>query len=141
MDVKKFMEKDCHHTANKKDALGSAEIRKIWDSIDQKHENVQNLNRSELRTFVMAVFQHKTFCRFSDLSVVKLDDILYDVDYFSVKIRCSKTDQGGKGQMVFMPKASSNLRDPHMLMCLYLHTMGFDDIPDGESVYLFPPLK
>jgi len=141
LDVKKFMEKVCHHSKNTKDALGSEEIRKIWDKIDEKHGSIQNLNRTELRTFVMAVFQHKTFCRFNDVSVVKLDDILYNVDYFSVKICCSKTDQGGKGQMVFVPKASSVLRDPHMLMSLYLHTMGFDEVPDGEAVYLFPPLK
>jgi hypothetical protein len=129
------------HRSNKKDALGSTEIRKIWDSIDRKSGDVTKLNRSELRTFVMAVFQHKTFCRFNDISVVKLDDIVHDVDYFTVKISCSKTDQAGKGQVAYVPKSASPIRDPHMLMCLYLSTMGFDDVPDGEVVYLFPPLK
>jgi site-specific recombinase XerD len=141
LDIKKFMEKVCPHKNNKKDALGSSEVRKIWDSIDQKYGNVQNLNRNELRTFVMAVFQHKTFCRFSDLTVIKLEDIIHDVDYFKIKICCLKTDKGGKGQFVFIPKSSSPVRDPHMLMCLYLHSMGFDEVPDGEALYLFPPVK
>ena len=141
MDIKKFMQKVCSHKSNKKDALGSLEIRKIWDSIDKTHKNVQSLNKTELRTFVMAVFQHKTFCRFSDLSVVKLSDVIFELDYFTVKISSSKTDQGGKGQVVYLPKSSSGVRDPHMLMCLYLHTMGFDEVPDGENVFLFPPLK
>ena len=47
MDIKQFMQKVCPHKSNKKDALGSLEIRKIWDSIDQKHKNVQSLNRTE----------------------------------------------------------------------------------------------
>jgi len=141
LDVKKFMSKVCTHKSNKKDALGSLEIRKIWDSIDRKNGNVLNLNKCELRSFVMAVVQHKTFCRFSDISVIKLDDIVHELDYFKIKISCSKTDQAGKGQVAYIPKAASPIRDPHMLMCLYLRTMGFEDVPDGEAVYLFPPLK
>ena len=141
LDVKKFMEKVCPHVNNKKAAFGSKEVRQCWDRIDSKTGGVQNLSKLEIRTFVLAVFQHKTFCRFNDVAHVKLDDIVHNLDYFTVKISCSKTDQGGKGQTVFLPKSSSNFRDPHMLMCLYLKTMGFEEVPDGEAIYLFPPLK
>ncbi len=85
----------------------------------------------------MAVFQHKTFCRFDDITKVQLSHILHHLDYFSVRICCSKTEQGGKGQSVYVLKSSSGVRDPHMLMCLYLHSMGFEEVPDGEAVYLF----
>ena len=141
LDVKRFMEKVCPHVSKKKAEFGSMEVRQCWDKIDSKSGGIQNLSRLELRTFVMAVFQHKTFCRFNDISKIKLEDIIYHLDYFSVRICCSKTDQGGKGQSVFLAKSASAVRDPHMLMCLYLQTMGFDEVPDGEAVYLFPPLK
>jgi hypothetical protein len=68
----------------------------------------------------------------------KLEEIFYHLDYFTVRICCSKTGQGGKGQSVFLAKSVSAMRDPHMLMCLYLQTMGLDEVPDGEAVYLFP---
>jgi site-specific recombinase XerD len=141
LDVKRFMEKVCPHVSKKKAEFGSMEVRQCWDKIDSKSGGIQNLSKLELRTFVMAVFQHKTFCRFNDISKIKLEDIIYHLDYFSVRICCSKTDQGGKGQSVFLAKSESVVRDPHMLMCLYLKTMGFDEVPDGEAVYLFPPLK
>lgn len=141
VDLNKFMQKVCPHVSNKKAAFGSVEVRKCWDKIDTKSGGVQNLTKLELRTFVLAVFQHKTFCRFDDISKIQLCDILHHLDYFSVRISCSKTDQGGKGQSVFLAKSSSGIRDPHMLMCLYLHSMGFEEVPDGEAVYLFPPLK
>jgi hypothetical protein len=140
-DVKKFMEKVCPHVNNKKAAFGSKEVRQCWDKIDSKTGGIQNLSKLELRTFVLAVFQHKMCCRFNDIAHVKLDDIVHILDYFTVRICCSKTDHGGKGQSVFLPKSSSNFRDPHMLMCLYLKTMGFEEVPDGEAIYLFPPFK
>ena len=139
--VKKFLQKVCPKISNVKEAFGSAEVRKIWDKIDVKSGGIPGLTKIELRTFVMAVFQHKTFCRYNDLSVIKIDDVLYYDDYFKVKISCSKTDQRGEGHEVFVVKSASSYRDPHMLMCLYLSAMGFDDVADGEVMYLFPPLK
>jgi hypothetical protein len=109
------MQKVCPHVSNKKAAFGSVEVRKCWDKIDTQSGGVQNLTKIELRTFVLAVFQHKTFCRFDDISKIQLCDILHHLDYFSVRISCSKTDQGGKGQSVFVAKSSSGIRDPHML--------------------------
>ncbi len=93
LDVKKFMEKVCPHNVNKKDAFGSAEVRKIWDKIDT-YGVILKLPKRDLRTFVLAVFQHKTFCRFSDAAAIKLSEVLHTVDYFKIKISCSKTDQG-----------------------------------------------
>ncbi len=106
LDVKKFMEKVCQHNVNKKDAFCSAEVRKIWDKIDT-HGGILKLPKRDLRTFVLAVFQHKTFCRFSDAAAIKLSEVLHTVDYFKIKISCSKTDQAGKGQEVFLPMADS----------------------------------
>jgi len=139
--VKKFLQKVCPKNSNVKDAFGSTEVRQIWDKIDSKSGGIPGLTKIELRTFVMAVFQHKTFCRYSDLAVIKLDDVLYTDDFFKIKIVCSKTDQRGEGHEVFVVKSASPYRDPHMLMCLYLSTLGFDEAKDGETMYLFPPLK
>jgi len=109
--------------------------------MDDKYGNVANFPVDKLRTFVLAVFQHQTFCRFSDVAKITLADVFHDVDYFKVHIRMSKTDQGGDGQWVLVPKSDSPFRNAHMLLCLYIHRMGFDSTDPTVSMYLFPPLK
>ncbi len=135
--VTRFVKKACYRVDRRKDALGSAEIRKMWDNIDLKYGGVEKLSKVELRSFVMTVLQHNTFCRFSDLQQIKLSDVIFNSDYFKFVIRYSKTDQSGQGSCAFMPKNSSGFRDPHMLLCLYLQNMDFPSDPD---TYLFPPL-
>ena len=139
-DMKRFLQKVCERHYNKKDGFGSAEVRTLWNSIDTTKGGVSELSLLQLRTFVMTVFQHTTFCRFSDLKNIKLSDLLHDIDYFTVKIRYSKTDQAGVGQTVFVPKLATVHRDPHMLMCLYLQRLDEFVEGDREHVYLFPPL-
>ena len=138
--LKKFAEKTCDHLKNTKQPFGSAEVRTMWDALDAKYGSVTNLPKKELRTFMLAVFQHQTFCRFSDVAKITLADLFHDVDFFKITIRCSKTDQGGEGQHVYLPKSSSPFRNAHMLMCLYLHKMGLDTNGAPDQVYLFPPL-
>jgi len=139
--MKKFAMKACIHQSNVKLPFGSAEVRTIWNALDAKYGNVANFPLDKLRTFVLAVFQHCTFCRFSDVAKITLADILHDVNYFKVHIRMSKTDQGGDGQWVIVPKSDSPFRNAHMLLCLYIHRMGFDSVDPTVSLYLFPPLK
>jgi len=137
-DTKKFVEKVCPHVQNKKLPFGSAEVRAIFDHLLKKFGSLEKVPAAEFRTFCLAVFQHKSFCRFSDASTIKISDILFETDYFKIRISRSKTDQGGRGEWVFVPKNPHGFLDPHMLLCIYLHKMGFDNCP-GE-VYLFPPL-
>ena len=138
--IKKFAEKTCAHLRNAKSAFGSAEVRAIWDSLDEKYGSVEKMPLKEFRTFVMAVFQHQTFCRFSDVAKIKISDLFHEVDYFKIKISSSKTDQAAKGQIVYLPKSDSIFRNPHMLMCIYIQKMGFHNSCD-DDLYLFPPLK
>jgi site-specific recombinase XerD len=133
-ELKKFLAKVCPHVANKKQPFGSAEVRALWDSVEA-NGGIEKLSKLELRTFVMVVTQHATFCRFSDLQHVKLTDILFELDYFKINIQYSKTDQAGIGQYVYVPKNQSN-RDAHMLLCLYLSDLD----SDVDDMYLFPPL-
>ena len=139
--MKKFAMKACKHQSNVKQPFGSAEVRAIWDALDAKYGNVANFPTDKLRTFVLAVFQHQTFCRFSDVAKITLSDVFHEVDYFKVHIHMSKTDQGGEGQWVLLPKSDSIFRNAHMLLCLYIHRMGFDLQTSTETLYLFPPLK
>ncbi len=123
---------------NVKKPFGSKEIRTLWDAMDKRYGSIDNIPLFEFRSFVLAVFQHATFCRFSDIAPLKLSDIAFQLDYFTVKIRCSKTDQHGDGQWAYVSTSSSGCRDPHKLMCLFIqkvHTNQDDD------AYLFPPLK
>ena len=138
--MKKFLAKVCAHGNNRKEAFGSTQVRLLWNQIDQ-NGGIHNIPLLELRTFVMTIFQHVTFCRFSDLSNLRLKDVLHEVDYFTVHIRYSKTDQAGVGQTVFIPKLDSVHQDPHMLMCLYLHKLDEKSIQGPGEMYLFPPLK
>jgi len=139
--IKKFTQKTCEHLSNVKLPFGSAEVRAIWDSIDLKFGCFEKLPKKEMRSFMLAVFQHQTFCRFSDVEKITLSDVLHDVDYFKITIRYSKTDQGGEGQHVFLPKSSTPFRNAHMLMCLYIEKMGFKGLAGKTDLYLFPPLR
>ncbi len=77
---------------------------------------VENLSLKNLRTFKLAVFRHKTFCRFSDLQQITLGDVFHEVDYFKIHIGFTKTDQQDEGQWLFCQ--SLPFRHSHMLMCL-----------------------
>jgi len=138
-DTKKFVEKICPHVTNKKRPFGSTEVRVIFDHLLRKYGSIEKIPLPELRTFTLAVFQHKTFCRFSDIEKITLSDVLFHTDYFKIKISSSKTDQGGKGQQVFLTGDKNGFLDPHMLLCVYMHRMSFDN--HAAEVYLFPPLK
>jgi len=136
-DMKKFLSKVCEHQQNKKSAFDSAAVRKLWDSMLLKFGCLEKIPLLELRTFVLCVFQHSTFCRYSDIAKITIDDLLFDTDYFKIKITSSKTDQAGRGDFVFLPKQKTGFVDAHMLLCLWLQRLGQ---PLDTKVYLFPPL-
>jgi hypothetical protein len=138
IDVRRFLSKTCPKVCNRKDALGIVQIRKIWDAIDREYPDLDKVPAVTLRTFVMTVIQYASFCRYSDIAELRLDDVVYHMDYFQLNIRFSKTDQAGAGQTAFVPRNGHSVRCPHKLMCLFLHKMHNDPNPD---VYLFPPLE
>ena len=136
--VLKFLEKTCPRNVHLRWGFGSVEVRKMWDTLEKRYNGIENLPLAQLHTFVMAVIQHASLCRFSDIAQLKLPDLFYDLDYLKIHIQLSKTNQNGIGQVAFIPKLSSSVRDPHSLMCLYLLVM---HEKQNESVFLFPPLK
>ena len=140
LTMKKFTEKACTKKSNKKLPFGSKEIRKLWNKIYAEKGGVEKFNLQDLRTFMISVFQHKTFCRFSDLKEITLADVFHDIDYFKIHIKFTKTDQKGTGQWLYMPRESSGYRDPHMLMCLYIHHLELETNTPSPHVFLFPPL-
>ena len=89
------MQKVCPMLVRKKVLLDLSKFANAGIKFVSKFGGIQNLTKLELRTFVMAVFQHKTFCRFDDITKVQLSDILQHLDYFSVRICCSKTEPKG----------------------------------------------
>jgi hypothetical protein len=135
--IKIFVDKVCPRKTNLKTPFAHREVRKLWDFIERTYVNLSKVPLVILRTFVMAVIQYASFCRFSDLAVVKLSDIVFDLDYFKIVIQYSKTDQGGAGQDAYVLKSVDNHRDPHMLMCLYMQRL---DSYNVDDLYLFPPL-
>ena len=139
--VLKFLEKTCPRNVHLRCGFGSVEVRQMWDKLEKKSNGIENVSLVELHTFVMAVIQHASLCRFSDIAQLKLSDLFdlfYELDYFKIHIQFSKTDQNGIGQVAFIPRLSSGVRDPHGLMCLYLSIM---HEPQDEGIFLFPPLS
>ena len=136
--VLKFLEKTCPRNVHPRCGFGSVEVRKMWDKLEKKSNGIENLSLVELRTFVMAVIQRASLCRFSDIAQLKLSDLFYELDYFKIHIQFSKTDQNGIGQVAFIPRLSSGVRDPHGLMCLYFSIM---HEPQDEGIFPFPPLS
>jgi hypothetical protein len=139
--VKKFIEKSTRKIVNAKTAFGTDEVRRLFDFNVSRYGPVESWSKLLLRTFMLTVFQHKTFCRFSDVSKIKIDDVLFNADYFKIHISSSKTDQAAKGDSVYVAKSTSGFLDPHMLMCVYFHKMGFDHSSKNCDLYLFPPLQ
>jgi hypothetical protein len=83
-DIKKFIEKVTVRKSRTRAAFGSAEVRLLWDRLEKKNGPIENWSKMQLRTFTMAVFQHRTFCRFSDLEKIRLNDVLFNADYFKI---------------------------------------------------------
>jgi site-specific recombinase XerD len=138
VEIRKFLNKTCPKTCNLKQAIGVKEIRKVWDKLELEYKDLTRVPDVMFRSFVLMVTQHASFCRYSDLAGVKLDDLLFSIDYFKVHITVSKTDQAGHGQSAFIPCYSNPYRCPQKLMCLFLHKFHPDPEPD---VYLFPALE
>jgi site-specific recombinase XerD len=136
--IKTFVDKVCPKQTNLKAPFAHREVRKLWDYIESKYNNLSEVPFVDLRTFVLAVIQYSSFCRFSDLAVVKLSDIVFDLDYFKIVIQNFKTDQAGHGQEAYVLKSVDKIWDPHMLMCLYLQRLDSYNIDD---LYVFPPLQ
>jgi hypothetical protein len=122
--TRRFVTKVCPKVSNLKSPFGSYEVRKLWDYVYFTYANVQSMPFHVLRTFVLSIVQFNSFCRFSDLSVVKLEDLVFVLfDYFKIKIRVSKTDQAGSGQTAYVIKSADEGHDAHMLMCTYIQRL------------------
>jgi hypothetical protein len=139
-DVLKYVEKVAVKNCNKKNAFGEAEVVKCYDSLVKKFGLLQNWSKLQLRTFVMAVFQFKTFWRFSDVQKIKLKNVQYDKEFFKFLISTSKTDQRGDGEFVYLTSSVNDTLNVFSIFCTYLHVMDFDSVK-SENVFLFPPLN
>jgi hypothetical protein len=139
-DVKKFVSKITVHKSNKKLSFGFKEVKILWNGMTKMYGELETWSKLNVRTFMLAIFQHKTFCRFSDVQKIKIDDVMFCNGYFKILISHSKTDQSGKGDYVFLAKNENCNMDAHLLFCKYIQIMGFNEI-DAKNLYLFPPLK
>ena len=132
----KFVAKLCVTKTRQKDGLQSSDISILWDIIDHQG-GLKSLTLCELRTFVMLIFCHRTLCRFSCASEIKLSDVNYTPTAFEFVIRFSKTDQEGASQTVNLPNVTGK-RNPFMLLCLYINALSCQS-SDNSDIYLFPP--
>ena len=133
----KFASKICLRSNKQKEGIDSMYVCKLWDKIEA-NGGIVSLTLSELRTFVMIVFNLHTLCRFSRAKEVKLEDLNYHEKYFEVDIKFSKTDQDGKGQITILP-FKQGYYNPHKLMCLYIEILD-KSLDPNQKMYIFPPI-
>ena len=132
-DIKRFALKVCGIAKISRKVFASTEISELWNRFFEKFND---MTKAQIRTFVLIVTLHSTFCRFDCISNVKLHHIVFHEDYIKIIIPFSKTDVNGHGDCVYIPN-NGNSRNPHKLLCLYLNVMDFED----ENFFLFPSLE
>jgi hypothetical protein len=119
--VKKYCAKITVLNTNKKDAFGIYEVKKLWYGLLEIDGEFENWSKLKLRTFMLAIFQHKTCCRFSDTQNILIENIKYNKDYFKILVQKSKTDQSAKGEFVYLTKVCNAKMDAHLLF-LQIHS-------------------
>jgi integrase len=138
-DILKFIEKVGKRNSNKKCAFGEAELLTTYRYYVKKFGPFENWPLLESRTFMLALVQTVTFCRYSEIQNVEVNDIQFDTDYFKILIKKSKTDQQSRGEYVYIPKMLGTPIDGHMMFCLYLKRL--DCGKKSGNVKLFSSLK
>ena len=104
----------------------------MWDN--KEKIGFENYSVANKRTFMMINFLYYTLCRFDDLKSIKCKHLNYENDIFTIHVSKSKTDQGGRGQKVYLPHKKN--RSPHRLLCEYMQIFKLQ-----ANDYLFSPLK
>ena len=65
---------------------------------------ISNLTAAEYRSYVLINFLYYTMCRYDCMSRITMENVKYSIEWFSILVPKSKTDQAGKGQYVYVPK-------------------------------------
>jgi hypothetical protein len=138
-DILKFVDKVGKRNFNKKCAYGKKEILETYHCYVRKFGDFENWPLLESRTFILAIVQTVTFCRYSEIQNVEIADIIFDPDYIEMLIKKSKTDQQSRGEYVYIPKSKNSPVDSHMLLCLYMHKLNFNNV--ASNAKLFSSLK
>ena len=95
---------------NKKDPITTDILLQIKD-----HYTVDSGNLLKLRTFVMCLLGFSGFLRFSELSNIRMCDILWKDSHIEIKIPKSKTDIYRKGNSVIIARTGNILCPVHWL--------------------------
>jgi hypothetical protein len=138
-DILKFVDKVGKRNFNKKCAYGKKEILETYHCYVRKFGDFENWPLLESRTFILAIVQTVTFCRYSEIQNVEIADIIFDPDYIKMLIKKSKTDQQSRCEYVNIPKSKNSPVDCHMLLCLYMHKLNFNNV--ASNAKLFSSLK
>jgi hypothetical protein len=138
-DILKFVDKVGKRNFNKKCAYGEKKILETYRCYVRKFGDFEHWPLLESRTFILAIVQTVTFCRYSEIQNVEIADITFDPDYIKMLIKKSKTDQQSRGEYVYIPKSKHSPVDCRMLLCLYLHKLNFNNV--SSSAKLFSSLK
>jgi hypothetical protein len=138
-DVMKYIEKTGTRNCNQKAAFGESELLKTLNCYLSKFGPFEKWPLLESRTFILAMVQTITFCRYSEIQNVEINDVMFHPEYFKILIKKSKTDQQCKGEYVYLPKVDTCKIDCHMMFCKYLQKYDFRKTAADSK--LFSPLK
>ena len=97
----------------KKDTINSEHLKHLCDMFKSTDDILH------LRDLTMIVLGYAGFLRFSEISELKCNDITFEEDYVTLKIRKSKTDVYRSGKEVVISKGTSSAC-PYSLLQKYL---------------------
>jgi hypothetical protein len=77
-DVMKYIEKTGTRNTNQKAGFGESEILKTYSCYRSKFGSFEKWPLLESRTFILAMVQTVTFCRYSEIQNVELADVIFN---------------------------------------------------------------
>lgn len=118
---------------NQKTPISVGILNKIVDA----YSGIYGDTVKNLRLCVMCVLGFSGFFRYSELSSIRMNDLSFKSDHVSIRIRCSKTDQIGKGTDVVIA-ATGNKLCPVSWLKKYINVAGLASYDDA---FLFTKIR
>ena len=117
----------CCHKINKKKPITVEHLRNLYDKLIEQQSSLLNI-----RTMTICILGFSGFMRYSEISNLKLSDIVFCDTHLKLFIEKSKTDIYRDGSWIFISKSDSRLC-PVSNLKLYLDTAGIQE--DDEYIF------
>ena len=129
--VKEGAIRDCAKPIVKKEPISASHLASLVNTLGK-----ENCTLFDLRTVTMCLLGYAGFFRFSEISSIRMQDIVFQDDHVSILIPHSKTDKLRQGSHVKIAN-TQNSTCPVRMLSRYLKQAA---IPPGSNEYIFRQL-